>query len=250
MFRPLIEGKEYITKRDSEAEGIELRLLNASNAYFSKFLREIKSNLSKASKTYKIMKKDINLEMIDIILPSQEEKTNEFILIITPILLAGYKASYDSMNMGTFSQKNAQIQKSLNIEKALFGGMMGKIFLNLRESLKNAIGANLTLKEMNELVSKLVNFNSVTAKKIARTESLRTANVGMFAATYDNNDIQAYKWVTVMDNATRHSHAEVDGEIVDKGAYFSNGLQYPLDPNGPPEEVCNCRCVAIPLQKR
>lgn len=205
--------------------------------------------MSKADKTSRVMKKDIGLDMIDIILPSQEQKVNEYILLVVPILLAGYKMSYESLKMGSFSQKNSQIQKSLNVEKALFNGMIADIFLSLRESLKNAIGANMTLSNMNELVSKLINNNGIQARKIARTESLRTANVGMYAATYDNNDVKGYKWVTIMDSVTRHSHSAIDGEVILKDEYFSNGLRFPLDPNGPPEEVINCRCVVIPMQK-
>jgi len=211
-------------------------------------LREVSLNISKADKAYRIMKKDINDDMIDLILPSQAEKLDEFIKLIAPILLIGYKDSFESMG-GTFSQKNSYIQKSLNIEKALFNNMMANTFLSLRLSLKNAFSVNLSQKEIKDVVGKILDNNQAKARLIARTESLRTANVGIFAATVQDNEVQGYEWVAVMDRVTREHHARVNGERIEKGGYFSNGLQYPLDPNGPPEEVCNCRCIAIPLRK-
>jgi uncharacterized protein with gpF-like domain len=50
-------------------------------------------------------------------------------------------------------------------------------------------------------------------------------------------------WVAVMDEATRDSHAMVDGEEVPIDHAFSNGLLYPADSSAPAEEVINCRCV-------
>ena len=194
------------------------------------------------------MKKDINDEMIDLILPNQADKIDEFIKMIAPVLLAGYKDSFESMGL-RFSQKNSYVQKSLNVEKGLFNNMMASTFISLRMSLRNAISENLSQNEMKDVIGKILDQNHTKARLIARTESMRTANVGIFAATVQDNEVQGYEWVAVMDRVTREHHARVNGERIEKGGYFSNGLQYPLDPNGLPEEVCNCRCIAIPLRK-
>ena len=44
---------------------------------------------------------------------------------------------------------------------------------------------------------------------------------------------------------TRHSHRQLDGEKVEVGKKFSNGLRYPADPNGSYAEIMNCRCTLI-----
>lgn len=54
------------------------------------------------------------------------------------------------------------------------------------------------------------------------------------------------RWVAVHDGHTRASHRQIDGDIVRIGEYFSNGLEFPGDPNGTPEEVYNCRCAVVP----
>ena len=58
---------------------------------------------------------------------------------------------------------------------------------------------------------------------------------------------------TLWPSRVRDSHAAVgvDGQVRDIGDPFVLGdgvtLLYPLDPSGPPGDVINCRCVAIPV---
>ena len=53
------------------------------------------------------------------------------------------------------------------------------------------------------------------------------------------------EWVCTHDDRTRPSHLELDGERRDLDEEFSNGLQYPGDPDGDPSEVYNCRCTLV-----
>lgn len=50
-------------------------------------------------------------------------------------------------------------------------------------------------------------------------------------------------WISTLDSRTRYSHRQLDGERKSGTACFSNGLMYPGDPAGEPEEVYNCRCA-------
>jgi len=52
-----------------------------------------------------------------------------------------------------------------------------------------------------------------------------------------------YVWIATLDGRTRHTHRECDGEVVEVGKTFSNGLRYPGDTSGDPAELYNCRCV-------
>ena len=58
--------------------------------------------------------------------------------------------------------------------------------------------------------------------------------------------ITRHRWISSRDGHVRASH-QVDGETVEIGAPFSNGLLYPLDPNGPAHETINCRCTVLPV---
>lgn len=52
-------------------------------------------------------------------------------------------------------------------------------------------------------------------------------------------------WLATLDGRTRHEHRILDGETVDVGQKFSNGLEFPGDPKGEPSQVYNCRCRTI-----
>ena len=54
------------------------------------------------------------------------------------------------------------------------------------------------------------------------------------------------KWISTLDSRTRHSHQLLHGTYKDpETGEYDNGLQYPGDPDGDPEEVYNCRCCEI-----
>ena len=54
------------------------------------------------------------------------------------------------------------------------------------------------------------------------------------------------RWETVGDDRVRDSHYLCESQhIIPMDQPFQNGLQFPGDPNGGPEEVCNCRCNLV-----
>ena len=64
---------------------------------------------------------------------------------------------------------------------------------------------------------------------------------GMYWAEYLGNRMHKV-WIATLDNRTRHSHAMLDGVDIPLNEIFDNGCARPKDPNGSPEEICNCRC--------
>ena len=64
---------------------------------------------------------------------------------------------------------------------------------------------------------------------------------GMYWAEYLGNRMHK-AWIATLDNRTRHSHAMLDGVDIPLNEIFDNGCARPKDPNGTPEEICNCRC--------
>lgn len=86
------------------------------------------------------------------------------------------------------------------------------------------------------------------AQVIAEEES-RTAAASAeaeAATTAESAGIEMTKeWISQRDSRVRASHARCDSERVPRDGVFSNGLRYPKDPAGPPEEVMNCRCHLV-----
>lgn len=92
------------------------------------------------------------------------------------------------------------------------------------------------------------------ATLIARTELVGAVNGGAVAAAQVYGEAAGETlgktWLTA-DGAKYPRHEEydgLDGQQAPLDGYFDVGgyqLQYPGDPDGPPEEVCNCRCTVI-----
>ena len=55
--------------------------------------------------------------------------------------------------------------------------------------------------------------------------------------------------VRLIELTEPHRHVAADDQTRERpiplGATFSNGLRFPNEPGGPPEEVINCRCVMV-----
>lgn len=86
--------------------------------------------------------------------------------------------------------------------------------------------------------------NAVT---IARTESASAYNFATIEAWRQTGGmVSGKRWVAIIDEHTRDSHAEADGQEVGLEEPFDVGgeqLAFPGDPDGAPENVINCRCT-------
>lgn len=91
------------------------------------------------------------------------------------------------------------------------------------------------------------------AQRIARTEVHTAANMGSqemaeeMSTGEDGIDL-VKEWGATEDARTRPTHAAADGQLRELKEPFHVGdvnLDFPGDPNGPPEEIINCRCVAL-----
>ena len=98
------------------------------------------------------------------------------------------------------------------------------------------------------ICTELGNTNYASAVRYARTATTGAECAGRLDAYKRAQSLgidMMQTWVATLDNRTRHSHRDLDGETVGLNEEFSNGCAYPGDPSGPPEEVWNCRCTTI-----
>ena len=101
-------------------------------------------------------------------------------------------------------------------------------------------------------LSKVTDMNATAAIRNARTIVTGAENKGRqdsYARAGADGIILAKEWISTNDSRTRHSHAVLDGAIVDQDKKFDNGLMFPGDPNGRPEETWNCRCTVAAVVK-
>ena len=86
------------------------------------------------------------------------------------------------------------------------------------------------------------------AETIARTETGIAASVGADEAAQATNLQLDKRWVSTEDQRTRPTHHAANDQVRAMDKLFDVGgakMRYPRDPNGPPQEVINCRCVVL-----
>lgn len=84
------------------------------------------------------------------------------------------------------------------------------------------------------------------AERIARTELVRATNDASLAMVMGATTVPYKTWMATLDGRTRLTHRIADGQTVPVASPFSVGsgsLNFPGDPNGPGDEVVNCRCT-------
>lgn len=127
-----------------------------------------------------------------------------------------------------------------------------------------AAGANLG-ESIPKLSQRVDNVLSTThserwpnrATVIARTETIGALNASRadaFNAVAEADPDTEYEriWLATDDSRTRPTHDVADGQRVPLGSPFVVGgfaLAFPGDPTGPPQEVIQCRCTSLLVEK-
>lgn len=114
------------------------------------------------------------------------------------------------------------------------------------DTIAKGVEDRKTILEIAEEVKK--KFGEVVpgrSETIARTEVLTAVSIGRAAAMDAMREVfpeeKVFKlWLTAKDSKVRDSHADLDGDIVEVGKDFDNGLEYPREPGSPGSESINC----------
>ena len=117
---------------------------------------------------------------------------------------------------------------------------------NMKKINAETLQGILQGESMDKIAKRIMNvqeMNKTQAIRSARTIVTGAENKGRqdsYARAEADGIILERTWLATNDSRTRHSHAVLDGETKPIDTPFSNGLMYPGDPDGRPEEVYNC----------
>lgn len=122
-----------------------------------------------------------------------------------------------------------------------------------RQKINSAITQGVlqgeSIPQISKRLEKVTDMNHSAAVRNARTMMTSCENKGRqdaYDSLRDKGIDLAEKWVATLDGRTRHSHRHLHGTYKDpKTGLYENGLEYPGDPFGEPEEIYNCRCCEI-----
>lgn len=118
----------------------------------------------------------------------------------------------------------------------------------ISQTIASSIVRGKSIPDIANELQRVTNMNKNSAIRNARTMVTSAQNAGRLITFNEVSDmgIEILKvWDATDDSRVRKSHSHIDGEAVPIKEEFSNGLMYPADPDGEPEEVYNCRCAMI-----
>lgn len=121
-----------------------------------------------------------------------------------------------------------------------------KIIASIQRGVADGEDARAIARRVKEVVGELESRGEVVAETeaqvtygVAQSEALALAGYPM------------KRWVSCRDERVRDSHVRCDQQgAIPVDRPFANGLMYPGDPDGPPEEVINCRCHLEPAGEK
>lgn len=230
-------GKFKVAKEEKNEDKFLIEL----NSYFKKqkdrLLEDIKS-VHKNNAKYKNLIDETFNSNLEVKLAVEQ---------LGPLLEAFLmEAGVDTYNLmgGDFKfTLTSEIASWLNNKKEVFAKQINNTtFKELQKQFAESLANEEPRAELVKRIEDTYeNISKSRAKTIARTEVGGVMTKGTYES-YKQLNIPIKIWVAVDDANTRHSHAMLDGEERPLNTPFSNGLDYPRDPNGPVEEIVNCRC--------
>jgi len=251
--RPALEPEKSVKKKltpemknqmwhvfDKAAIKYERSFINALKKYFQSQQDKINKSLEKSVKTA--------IDEIGELLDWTEED-DILHVALKPLWLASMREGFEVANatysLGvSFDLLNPKFLdwiKEFGAEKVteINDTTKGKLSKTLTEGITEGEGIP---KLRDRVSSVMTEAKTSRAELIARTETASTVNFGNIE-TMVSGGVKKHTWLTAIDGRERPSHAAINGETVNIGEPFRNGLLYPGDPNGDASEVCNCRCT-------
>lgn len=173
---------------------------------------------------------------------------------LVPVWQDGFRSTNSDPEELVFSSE-ASARTQLAETRNLLVRIPDEIYHLVFAELTDGINEGEQPKELAARIDKLLTFTGQErwknrAKVIAITETNRAYNSGSFAAAVRAQQVERTtlfkEWLAAHDERVRPTHRGADGQRVPVSQPFivgNSALMYPGDPQGPPDEVINCRCA-------
>lgn len=194
-----------------------------------KTIRSSKSDIASALQNARVLR-EFYLAMAGVASSIIEEETAEALSLVGE---SHIEVDYSQFAIEWISTIPARIESIVSTSiDAIFVAVAGL-------SIEEAVAAvDVLFKE----------WESRRAGVISRVEVLGASNYAAFR-TYQTTIVVAKRWIAMLDNLVRDSHADAHNQVVQTNEAFVIGdsrMMYPGDPTGSAKEVINCRCTILP----
>ncbi len=229
--------------------------------HLRKLLKETLAKLAAAEERAKSARSRAHIKVI----PGEEEfvafglaaATQEGQLVLEPIWRGAMLRGSDSVSAQigvqiSFDFFDPAVVQAITRRRVAIARSTTKLQAKLRAVIGESAAEGHAEELTRQRVLDVFSGARTNARTIARTEVHSAFSEGRHQSMIQAN-IKRVEWLTSRDGNVRPvkpsdkgNHQILDEEQTPIGEPFSNGLMYPLDPSGPPEEVINCRCQSVP----
>ncbi len=226
----IISAKQYYSWRQAKM---------TTGKQYNKLLQAIDKELIKASDTaYKYINNDVpqifavNYNTIAEIIRTSDVSIGYSFNIVDKNVIAEMIERKELMLPPSKKTNIPKMQKwngkKVNAE-ILQGILQGESILKIAQRLQNVCGSNKAI--------------AIRNARTMITASQNSGRIAGYRQAENDGVIMKKVWIATEDSRTRDSHIAINGEMQDNEKAFSNGLMFPGDWSGRPEEVYNCRCT-------
>lgn len=226
----IISAKQYYSWRKAKM---------ATGKQYNKLLQAIDKELIKASDTaYKYINNDVpqiyavNYNTIAEIIRTSDVSIGYSFNVVDKNVIAEMIERKELMLPPNKKTNISKMQKwngkKINAE-ILQGILQGESIPKIAQRLQNVCGSNRAV--------------AIRNARTMITASQNSGRIAGFRQAESDGVIMKKVWIATEDSRTRKSHLSINNEMQDNNKAFSNGLMFPGDWSGRPEEVYNCRCT-------
>lgn len=214
-----------------------------------RLFEEATKALTKAVPTY---------DELNQILFNQEEWKAKLKQVALPYLQSAATASLedvsDLLNINVWSSDDPRVLTVLNRKANKIVGITERCWSSLKSTLTEGIREGETVVQLSDRIRNEFNQRATPARTltIARTETAQVASP-VRHVVLQGEGVSKVDWSDSGDDHVRGDHLTLDeiGPVSIGHNYMDNlgragTLAYPSDPQGPADQVINCRCVELP----
>lgn len=165
---------------------------------------------------------------------------------VAPIAARIGRAGADHDDHVTEHERRTAAEERRAALRAWLEGVQSELWDEVRRGRAEGLTADEIAARVHDFTAKLA---QTRLDVVVATEAQSIYGRAVFRGLRRAGYTHAF-WVTMNDDRVRPSHRRCEAAgAVPLGKPFPNGLYYPGDPNGPPEEVINCRCWLVPARR-
>lgn len=233
----------------ADARREQIAKINAHSGMFGSDQKAVSEALVFSLNPFKNKLKAGYRQVTTAVIPAAVEQANNEIKPMAPKPPAGTPASTPASPWKMPPEKAIKfIEQRENLMAGIADDIHKGIMDVIQESMNQQLGAQATADQIRKRFNEISNGR---AKTIARTETGAAYGFSREEAMQAAG-IRYKEWLATPDDKCRETHRAADGQVVEIDSAFDVGgsaLMYPCDPDGPPEEIINCRCVQIAVSQ-